>query len=247
MRGLVSAVPFAGTGINVAAVVLGTAVGALIGHRLPERIRRTVIAALGLVTLALGIDGALEMFREPLRSFSSASVLFVMGSVLLGGVAGEVLGIEDGLEGLGERLRRRFASGESRFTEGFVVASLLFCVGPLAILGSIQDGLGGSVEILAVKAMLDGFAALAFASALGIGVGFSVLPLAVYQGAITLAARAMEGVFTPEMIAALTAAGGILVLAISLRLLDVASIRVGNLLPALVLSPLAVYAWQTLA
>jgi hypothetical protein len=245
---MLSSVPLAGTAINVGAVIAGTLLGVLVGHRLPERVRQTVLAGLGLVTLALGVNGALEMFRAPLTSLGSASVLFAMGSLLVGGVVGELLRIEDLLEGLGDALRRRFAREDaSPFVEGFVVATVLFCVGPLAILGSIQDGLGVSTEILLVKALLDGFAALAFASAFGIGVGFSILPLAVYQGAITLGAGALEDVFTPEMIAALTAVGGLLVLAISLRLLGVAAIRVGNFLPALVLAPLAVWVAQTLA
>lgn len=241
-----AAVPLAGTLINVATVVVGTAIGVLVGHRLSERLRETVMDALGLVVLALGIDGALAAFREPLSSFSRASVLFVMGSVLVGGIVGELLRIEDRLEGFGDALKRRFGEGEARFTEGFVVASLVFCVGPLAILGSIEDGLTGDFELLAIKSLLDGFAALAFASALGIGVGFSVIVIVLYQGAITLAASSVSGVFTDEMIAALSAAGGLLIIGIGLRLLDLKQVRVGNLLPSLVLAPLSIWVWQTL-
>lgn len=242
-----AAVPLTGTLINVGAVAMGTAVGVLVGHRLSERLRETVMDALGLVVIALGVDGALAAFREPLSSFSRASVLFVMGSVLIGGIVGEVLRIEDRLESAGDALKRRFGDGEARFTEGFVVASLVFCVGPLAILGSIQDGLTGDFELLAIKSLLDGFAALAFASALGVGVGFSVIVILVYQGAITLGASSVAGAFSDEMIAALTAAGGLLIIGIGLRLLDLKPVRVGNLLPALVFAPLAVWLWQTLA
>jgi uncharacterized membrane protein YqgA involved in biofilm formation len=239
-------VPLTGTLINVAAVLLGTAIGVLVGHRLSERLRETVMDALGLVVIALGVDGALAAFREPLSSFSRGSVLFVMGSVLVGGIVGEVLRIEDRLESAGDALKRRFGEGEARFTEGFVVASLVFCVGPLAILGSLQDGLTGDFELLAIKSLLDGFAALAFASALGVGVGFSVIVIVVYQGAITIAASSVADLFTEEMVAALTAAGGLLIIGIGLRLLDLKRVRVGNLLPSLVLAPLAVWLWQTL-
>jgi uncharacterized membrane protein YqgA involved in biofilm formation len=239
-------VPLTGTLINVAAVLLGTAIGVLVGHRLSERLRETVMDALGLVVIALGVDGALAAFREPLSSFSRGSVLFVMGSVLVGGIVGEVLRIEDRLESAGDALKRRFGEGEARFTEGFVVASLVFCVGPLAILGSLQDGLTGDFELLAIKSLLDGFAALAFASALGWGVGFAVIPVLVYQGAIALGASAVGGVFTPEIVAGLTATGGILILGIALRLLELKQVRVGNLLPALLLAPITVAVVQAI-
>ena len=245
--GLLAAIPLSGTLINVVTVAVGTALGVLVGHRLSERLRGTVMDALGIVVLVLGVEGALAAFREPLSSFSRGSVLFVMGSVLVGGICGELLRIEDRLEWAGDALKRRFGDGEARFTEGFVIASLVFCVGPLAILGSIQDGLSGDYDLLAIKALLDGFAALAFASALGIGVGFSVITIVVYQGAITLAASRAASVFTDEMIAGITAAGGMLIVGIGLRLLDLKAVRVGNLLPALVLAPLSIWLWQTLA
>jgi uncharacterized protein len=235
--------PLAGTLINVVAVLVGTTVGTLLGDRMPERLRETVMHALGLVVLVVGMDGALAAFRPPLSTLTRGSVLIVLGSVLVGGIIGEVLRIEDRLTSLGDALKRRFAGGhehQARFTEGFVVASLVFCVGPLAILGSIQDGLNGDVQLLAIKSLLDGFAALAFASALGWGVGFSALSVLVYQGTITLAADAVAGVFTPEVVAGLTATGGILILGIGLRLLELKDVRVGNLLPALVLAPIAV-------
>jgi uncharacterized membrane protein YqgA involved in biofilm formation len=246
MRPLLAAIPFAGTLINAGAILVGTATGLAVGHRLSERIRVTVMDVLGLLTLALGMDGALAAFREPLSSFSRASVLFVMGSVLVGGVIGELARLEDRLAGFGEALKRRIGSGEARFVEGFVVASLVFCVGPMAVLGSIQDGLSGDFELLAIKSLLDGFAALAFASALGVGVGSSIITVIAYQGSLTLVASSVSNVFTDEMIAALTAAGGLLILGISLRLLDLKQVRVGNMLPALVIAPLSVWAWQTL-
>jgi uncharacterized protein len=234
--------PLTGTFINVAAILVGALAGTLLGDRLPERLRETVMHALGLVTLAVGMDGALAAFRPPLSELTRASVLLVLTSVLVGGVVGEVLRIEDRLNTIGDALKRRFASGDhhARFTEGFVVATILFCVGPMAILGSIQDGLSGDYQLLAIKSLLDGFAALAFASALGWGVGFAALPILVYQGTITLAAKSVSDAFTPEVVAGLTAAGGILILGISLRLLELKRVRVGNLLPALLFAPVAV-------
>ncbi|HZA26946.1 MAG TPA: DUF554 domain-containing protein, partial [Actinomycetota bacterium] len=182
--------------------------------------------------------------RPPLTDVTRGAVIVVMASVLVGGVIGELAGIERWLDRLGERLRARFGRGQARFTEGFVVASLVFCVGPLTIVGSIQEGLTGTYELLAVKAMLDGFAALAFASALGWGVGFSILVILVYQGTLTLGASALGGGFSDAMIAAMSATGGVLILGIALRLLDLRRVRVANLLPAIVLAPAIVAALE---
>jgi uncharacterized protein len=235
---------FTGTLINAATVLIGTIVGTVFGARLPERIRETVMYALGLVTLVLGIDQGLAAFRPPLSELTRASVVMVMGSVLVGGIVGELIRIEAGLNWAGEWLKERFGRSQGRFTEGFVVASLVFCVGPLTILGSIENGLTGSYRLLAIKSLLDGFAALAFASALGWGVGFSVITILVYQGALSAAASGVADAFSPEVVAAMTAAGGILIMAIGLRLLDLRQIRVGNLLPALVIAPVAVAMFQ---
>jgi uncharacterized membrane protein YqgA involved in biofilm formation len=239
-----------GTLINVATVLAGTVAGGLLGGRLPERIRLTVMDGLGLVTLVVGIDGALTATRPPLTELiggaaaGAVPVLIVLGSVVVGGILGEVIGIEASLSSFGESLKRRFGRGQSRFTEGFVVASLVFCVGPLTILGSIRDGLSGDYSLLAIKAMLDGFAALAFASALGWGVGFSVITILLYQGGLSLAAGAVAGAVgdpgASPAVAAVTATGGVLIIGIGLRLLQVREVRVGNLLPSLLLAPVAV-------
>jgi uncharacterized membrane protein YqgA involved in biofilm formation len=235
-----------GTLINAAAVLAGTAVGTLLGGRLPERIRETVMHGLGLFTLVLGLSQGLEAFRSPLSDVTRGAVLIILGSVLVGGVLGELLRIERGLDRAGEALKARFGRGQARFTEGFVVASLVFCVGPLTILGSIQDGLTGDYQLLAIKSLLDGFGALAFASALGWGVGFSVITILVYQGALSLSATALAGAFSDAMIAAMSAVGGILIIGIGLRLLSLRDVRVANLLPALVLAPAAVAALEAL-
>ncbi len=235
-----------GTVINVATVLAGTVAGTVLGGRLPERIRETVMHALGLITLLVGVSQGLAAFRPPLSDITRAAVVVVMGSVLVGGVLGELIGIERGLDRLGEALKARFGRGQARFTEGFVVASLVFCVGPLTVLGSIQDGLTGDYQLLAIKSLLDGFAAVAFASALGWGVGFSALTVLVYQGALSLSASALAGGFSDAMVAAMSAVGGILILGIGLRLLELRHVRVGNLLPGLALAPAAVAVIETL-
>ena len=235
-----------GTVINVGAVLAGTVAGTALGSRLPERVRQTLMHALGLVTLMVAVSQGLAAFRPPLADLSRGSVVIVLGSVLVGGVIGELLGIERGIDRAGNALKARFGRGQSRSTEGFVVASLVFCVGPLTILGSIQDGLRGDFQLLAIKSLLDGFAALAFASALGWGVGFSALTVLIYQGGLTLAASAVADVFTENMIAAMSAVGGVLILGIALRLLDLREVRVANLLPALAIAPAIVAVLEAL-
>jgi uncharacterized protein len=222
--------PGLGTLINMLAVVAGTAAGVLVGNRLPARVRETVMDGLGLLTLILGTSLALQ----------TENFFVVMGSVLLGGIAGELLRIERGIEAVGDWFQTRVASPNSTFSAGFVTASLVFCVGPMAVLGAIEDGVRRDISILTVKAVLDGFASLAFAATLGWGVALSALSLGVYQGGLTLAAGAVERVLTEAMITEMTATGGILIMSIGLRLLDLRQIRVGNLLPALVLAPLLV-------
>ena len=230
-----------GTLINIAAVLVGGGLGAFLGNRLPERVRETVLHGLGLVTLIVGIHMTME----------TQNILIVMGSVLVGGVLGEWWRIDAGLERFSEWLRtrvaRRFSSqGMAHFAEGFVTASLVFCVGPVTILGAIQDGLTGDYRLLSIKSMLDGFSALAFASSLGVGVLFSIITLLVYQGGLSLLAGLVQNVLTDAMIREMSATGGVLILAIALLLLDVKRIRVANLLPALVIAPLTVAALQAL-
>ena len=220
-----------GTAINVAAILVGTLIGLLAGSRLGEGLQRRVLAGLGLVTLVIGVDLALA-WRE-------TSALYVLGAVLLGGLAGEALGIEARLAQLGDMIQRRVSTaGESsRVSEAFFDASLLFCVGPLAVVGAIQDGLTGNYEALATKALLDGFASIALAATLGWGVALAALSVLIYQGALSLGATLFEDVLQGEALAALTSAGGVLIIGISLKLLDVTDVKVGNFLPALVFAP----------
>lgn len=223
-----------GTVVNILTVLVGTAIGLLAGARLPERLRTTVLSGVGLMTLVIGLQSATD----------SHNVVFPLVALIAGAAIGEALRIEERLEGLGDRIRRRFESSErqSTFTEGFVAASLLFCVGPLTILGSIQDGLGGPdhAQLLFVKSALDGLVAMIFASTLGWGVGFSVLTIAVVQGGLTLGAGTADRFLTERMIDEMTATGGVMILGIGLRLLDLKKVRVGSFLPALVLAPILV-------
>jgi uncharacterized protein len=218
-----------GTLFNVAAILAGSVLGITVGSKLPENMRNTVVHGLGLVTSLIGLQMALQ----------TQNVLILLGALLLGGVLGEVLRIDDGIEKLGNFLQKRLASGRSsRFSEAFVTTSLLFCVGPMAILGSIQDGLSGDYSLLTVKSMLDGFASIAFSASLGWGVSFSALPILLYQGSLTLFAGLFDKVLTQPMITEMTATGGLVIVGIGLRLLDLKQMRLANFLPALVLAPL---------
>lgn len=221
-----------GTLVNSAAVLAGTAIGVAVGSRLPGGIQERVLAGLGLVTLVLGVDNAL--------AWSDTSPLIVMGAILLGGVAGEVIGIERRLGQLGDAIQARVAGdGHSRVSEGFVTASLLFCVGPLTVVGSIQDGLTGDYDTLVTKSLLDGFASIAFASTLGWGVGLAAGTVLLVQGAISLGASPFDSVLGEgtEALAALESTGGILIIGISLKLLGLRDVAVGNFLPALLFAP----------
>jgi uncharacterized membrane protein YqgA involved in biofilm formation len=243
-----------GTLLNVATIVGGALLGTLLGARVSERLRGTVTDVLGVFVLVLGVADALGTFGPELRvALGRSAVLVVLGSLLIGGVLGELLDIEARLERLGgwlqERTAGRGASGpngaadggpsaKERFIEGFVVTSLIVTVGPLAVLGALQDGLLGDWQLLAVKSMLDGSVAVAFGSVFGLGVAFAALPLLIWQGGLTLLASAVGAAVTPLMVDVLTATGGFLVAAIGLRLLDLRPVRVANLLPALLIAPL---------
>lgn len=229
-----------GTVINVATVLVGGLLGVMIGDRLPERMRRTIMQGLGLVTIAVAVV-SMEPLFDPDDGLRRFVILIV--AVISGGLIGEALTLEERLDAAGERLRKRFVRSEERdthtmFVEGFVVASTVFCVGPLTIVGAIEDGLGNSIRLLAIKSALDGFAAIGFASVYGWGVLASLITLVVYQGGLTAAAALVEPLMTGEVQAVLGAVGSLLVLGIGLRLLDIARVRVVALLPALLIGPL---------
>lgn len=241
--------PGTGTLVNVVAVLLGTTVGVLVGHRLPERTRTVVTDGLGLVTLLIAGGSAVAVNDHAFSAAvgSSAPMLIVLGSLLMGGIVGSLLRLEDRLEGFGGWLQqvtvRRAGAGEghesrARFIQGFVTSSLIFCVGPLTILGSVTEGLGNGPEQLLLKSALDLFASIAFASSFGWGVGASVVSLIVIQGGLTLLGAAL-GDFLPDAhLAAITAVGGLTLFGVALRLLGVKQVKVVDLLPALVIAPL---------
>jgi uncharacterized membrane protein YqgA involved in biofilm formation len=249
-----------GTIINAAAIIAGGALGLWFGARLPDRLRQTAFAGLGLFTLVIGVQ----------MTFKTKEPLIILGGLMVGGFLGEWWRIEDHLHHLGVWLEKRLSTilsrepqvqtpGEidaehrhldssasmgkhsSRFIRGFTTASLLFCIGPIAILGSIQDGLTGDSSLLVIKSVMDGFASLAFASAFGPGVLFSSLMVFIYQGSISLLASNVQAVFTPSMMDELTSVGGILLMGVAISsILEIKPIRVGNFLPALVITPLIV-------
>lgn len=221
-----------GTAINVAAVLVGGGIGTLVGARLPEGMRTTAMQAIGIVTLLVGVSNFLE-FDNP---------LVPLVSVVLGLVVGEAVGIEDILKRFGDYLEKRFSRGESPVSKAFVTTSLLFCVGPLTIIGSFEDGLTGNYELLALKSALDFIASLAFASILGWGVLLSAGTVLLVQGTLTLGASFIEPIVTEAMVSAATATGGVLILGLGLMLLDLKEVRVANMLPALVFAPLLVAA-----
>jgi uncharacterized membrane protein YqgA involved in biofilm formation len=235
-----------GTWINVAAIVVGTALGCAAGSRLPERLSRTLMQVLGLVTavVALGMARGLETAGAgPLPG-----VIVALVSLAAGALMGEALRLEERLAGLGERLRARVGGG-GRFTEGFVTAALLFCIGPMAIVGSIQNGLAMDPRTLVLKSALDGIASVALAGVYGVGVGFSALPILLLQGGVSVAAavfaRTLPDPATDPRVLLVSGTGGLLVLGISVNLLlgglgveEQRRVRVGAMLPALAVAPL---------
>lgn len=226
-----------GTLINVAAVFAGGGIGLLVGNRLSERLRETIMAGMGLFLLAYAITNFIK----------SQQMLIPLAALTLGAVLGEWWKIEDGLARLGTFFKEKFSKiteGDQniRFVDGFVATSLIICVGPLAILGSIQDGLQGDFQLLAIKSILDFFICIAFASTLGVGVLFSGIILFAYQGTITLLAQYLEKIMSEPMILEMTATGGLLLMSIAVSsLLGIKKIRTGNFLPALVIAPLLVW------
>ena len=231
-----------GTFINFAAVMVGGLLGLLIGSRLPERIKTIVIAALGLITIVLGVSEAIK----------TENPLIPLLALVIGSVIGELIDIDKGINILGDWLKKRFdrpGSEQQNFTLAFVLASLQFCVGPLTILGSINDGLSGNFSLLAIKAVLDGFSAIVFASTFGIGTLFAGATILIVQGGISLLAREIKPVLVSDprlniaaqpRVIELAAVGGVILIGLALNILDIKRIKIANMLPALLLAPLLV-------
>lgn len=224
-----------GTIINIVAVLIGGTLGTFLGAILPPRFQEIVMQALGLATLLIGMQMALK----------TANPLFPLLGILFGALIGELIGIETGLNRLGDYFQRRLAAGGGTVAQGFVTASLVFCVGPVTILGSLQNGLTGDIRLLSVKSVLDGFAAFGFASSLGPGVLLSTIVILLYQGGLSFGAGGVNAlIFTHlskaqfnSVIGEMTAVGGLMVLAVGLRLLKIAELRIGNLLPGIIIAP----------
>jgi uncharacterized protein len=226
-----------GTIINIVSVLIGGFAGLLLGSKFPDHIRRSIVAVLGLFTLAIGI----QMFLE------TKNAIIVLGSLGIGVILGELAQIETVLSNLGNWFENRFTNTNnseqpsSTFVKGFLTASIVFCVGPMTILGSIQDGLTGDFRLLAIKSILDGFAAMAFASTLGIGVLFSTVIILFYQGGLSILAAQVQSIITTTMMNEMTAVGGVILMGIAISsLLEIKPIRVGNFIPALLIAPLIV-------
>jgi uncharacterized membrane protein YqgA involved in biofilm formation len=222
-----------GTLINTATVLVGGSVGLIIGDRIPDRIRTIVVQVIGLVTLGLGLSDVLK----------THNMVFPLVGMVLGGIVGELLAIERRLEGLGEVIRRRFARNQEprKFVNGFVTATLLFCIGPLTILGAMQDATGETPQLYIIKGTLDGFMNVIFGAIYGVGAVFSALSIFIVQGSLTLGGSALDNLLNDRMRIELFSAGGFAVMAIGLNLLEIKKIRLGSLLPGLVITPLLVW------
>ena len=225
-----------GTIVNFIAIIIGGLIGVFFGSHLPEKLKDTVMAAMGLFIVAIGV----QMFLK------TENGLIVLGALVIGAGLGEWGRIEDRLMTLGAWLEKKFTRGSdgnsSRFVRAFLATTVLFCTGPMAVLGSISDGLQGDSLTLIIKSVMDGIASIAFASTMGIGVAFSALPVLVYQGTISLLAGQLDAIVTTSMMNEMTATGGVLLMGIGVSgVLEIKKIRIGNLLPALLIAPLIVY------
>jgi len=217
-----------GTLVNVAAVLAGSCVGLTVGARLPDRTKTIITAALGLTTLLIGMRMALK----------SENVLIVIASMVAGGIVGELLDLEGKLDAFGEYLKAKAGSTQAGFVPGFLTASLVYCVGPMTVVGSIQEGISGNADVIYAKALLDGAASVAFASSLGLGVAFAALTVLIVQGTLTLLGSQLTFLLDARVLNELIGTGGVMILGIGLLLLDVRRLRVANFLPALVFAVL---------
>ena len=230
-----------GTLINVLAIVIGSAIGVLLGNRLPEKMSRTLTDAMGLIVLVIGALNLADLGDEAFANATGVfpTILVVLAALLLGGVTGSLLEIEERLEQFGVWLQAKTKSkgDKDQFIQGFVNAALLFTIGPMAILGALQDGLGQGFDILALKSTLDGFTSVAFSATMGWGVAFSAIPVGLWQGLLTILSASVGEVLSQAAVASITATGGILLLGTGLRVLKIRMVSVADLLPALVFAP----------
>lgn len=212
-----------GTVVNSVAIIIGALIGILIKKGIKDEYKSTIMDGIGLSVVIIGIMGGIK----------TQNLILAIGSIVLGSIIGEIIRIEDKLESLGDNMEKKFGKGDSNFSKGFVTASLVYCIGAMAIVGSLESGLTGNHDTLFAKSMLDFISAIIFASTLGIGVAFSAIPVFLYQGGITLLAKYVKDLMTPEVINEMSAVGGILILAIGINILGIKKIRIGNMLPAI--------------
>ncbi len=212
-----------GTLVNVAAVLAGSLLGLLIKNRMPKRLTEIVFQVLGLFTLFLGVSMALK----------TNHLIYLIFSLLLGGISGELLRLEERMDRFGAFLKRKLPGNNERFQEGLITAFLLFCMGSMTILGAIEEGINNNPDLLLTKSLMDGFSSIALAAALGVGVLFSVIPLLIFQGGLTLLASSVQDFLLPEMIAEITAVGGVMLIGLGINILGIKKLRIMNMLPAL--------------
>ena len=223
---------FTGTALNLATVLVGGLLGTFLGDRLPPRLRENLVAGVGLFTLVMGVKFAID----------TANLLYLLGAIIIGGAIGSAAGIERRLNDLGGAIQRRLATpgGTSTIAEGFVTASIVFCVGPLTFLGAIRNGLTGDASLLAIKSVLDGFSAIAFAATLGWGVLLSLIVILVYQGGLAAGASVFAGLLSDAQLREMSAVGGLLIVGVGLKLLKIRDVQVADYLPAIAIAPLIV-------
>ncbi|WDV45668.1 DUF554 domain-containing protein [Clostridiaceae bacterium M8S5] len=214
-----------GTIVNMVAIIIGGSLGVLLKKGIKKRYSETIIYGMALSVIVMGMMSAIK----------AKSMLVVIISIVLGSIIGEFLNIEQKLDNLGKTLESKFKSDKGNFSKGFVTASLIYCVGAMGIMGALEDGLTGNHQILFTKAILDGISSIIFASTLGIGVAFSAVPVLIYQGSISLVASFLKPYLTDVLITDMSAVGGILIIAIGINVLEIKRIRIGNMLPAIVL------------
>lgn len=236
-----------GTLVNFAAIVIGGAAGSLVKSGLSQRFKTIIMQAIGLSVLIIGISGALQGMYSVIGGgkLDRQFIMTMIFSLVIGGIIGEWINIEDKLEKLGQWFQKKLVKGESNFAEGFVTASLVYCVGAMAIVGSLEDGLTGNTSTLFAKSILDGVSAIVFAATLGIGVSFSALSVLLYQGSITLLAGFIKPLLNDAVISQISLVGSVLILGIGLSMLEIKKIKVGNMLPSIFL-PLIFYLAQRL-
>jgi len=220
-----------GTIVNAIAVIIGSSAGLALRRGFPERVKNIIFQGVGLVTLFIGFQTALR----------TNNIVILFFSVFIGAAVGELLNIEGRIERFGSIIKSKFSSKENQFVEGLITAFLIFCMGPMTIVGSIADGLNGDPSLLYAKSILDGFTSISLASALGLGVLFSIVPLALYQGGITVLASLAKVFFTSTVINELSAAGGIILIGLGISMLEMKRIKVANFLPSLIVSAILAY------